>query len=45
MIKLELNKKKNEIWVKDPADVTSLQNGFYGEMKHGDILLNPEEVL
>jgi len=45
MIKLELNKKRNEIWVKDPADVSSLQNGFYGKMEHGDILLNPEEVL
>lgn len=45
MIKLELNKKRSEIWVREPADVTSLQNGFYGKMEHGDILLNPEEVL
>ncbi len=44
MIKLELNKKK-EIWVREPADVTSLQNGFYGTMKKGEILLKPEEVL
>jgi tRNA-intron lyase len=45
MIKLELNKKRNEIWVREPADVTSMQNGFYGTMKKGEILLNPEEVL
>ena len=45
MIKLELNTKKKEIWVREPADVTSLQNGFYGNMNRGEILLNPEEAL
>ncbi len=45
MIKLEFDKKKKEIWVREPADVTSLQNGFYGTMKKGEILLKPEEVL
>ncbi len=45
MIKLELNKKRKEIWVRDPADVTSMQNGFYGKMNRGEVLLNPEEVL
>ncbi|NYZ77515.1 tRNA-intron lyase [Candidatus Micrarchaeota archaeon] len=45
MIKLELDRKKKGIWVREPADVTSLQNGFYGSMEHGNILLTPEEVL
>ena len=45
MIKLELNRKKKEIWVREQADVTSLQNGFYGDMTKGEILLKPEEVL
>ncbi|MEM2908546.1 MAG: tRNA-intron lyase [Candidatus Bilamarchaeaceae archaeon] len=45
MIKLELDRKKDEVWVREPADVTSLQNGFYGTMKRGEILLAPEEVL
>ncbi|MEM3075901.1 MAG: tRNA-intron lyase, partial [Candidatus Bilamarchaeaceae archaeon] len=38
-------RKKDEVWVREPADVTSLQNGFYGTMKRGEILLAPEEVL
>jgi len=45
MIKLELDRKKNEIRVREPADVTSLQNGFYGWMEHGELVLAPEEVL
>ncbi|MEM3075560.1 MAG: hypothetical protein QW590_01925, partial [Candidatus Bilamarchaeaceae archaeon] len=45
MIKLELDRKKDEVWVREPANVTSLQNGFYGTMKRGEILLAPEEVL
>jgi tRNA-intron endonuclease len=45
MIKLELNRQTHEIVVKDPAEVTSLQNGFYGEMKKGVIYLKPEEAL
>lgn len=45
MIKLELDRKDKGIWIREPADVTSLQNGFYGKMEHGEILLTPEEVL
>lgn len=45
MITLELNRKTNEIAIKDPAEVTSLQNGFYGDMKKGIIYLKPEEAL
>ncbi len=45
MIKLELDRKKNEMRVREPADVTSLQNGFYGWMEHGELILAPEEVL
>jgi tRNA-intron endonuclease len=43
MIKLELDRKA--IVVKEPSDVTSLQNGFYGQMKKGIITLSPEEAL
>jgi len=45
MIELELHRKKNEILVKEPSNVTSLSNGFYGEMKKGIIYLSPEEAL
>lgn len=45
MIKLELNRKDNNVYVKEAEDVSSLSNGFYGEMKKGIILLTPEEVL
>lgn len=45
MIKLELNRKDNSIWVKEQSEVTSLQNGFYGEMHKGLISLDPEEAL
>ncbi|MBN2478169.1 tRNA-intron lyase [Candidatus Micrarchaeota archaeon] len=45
MIKLEFNKKKNEIWVREPEYVSSLTNGFYGDMAKGNIKLFPEEVL
>lgn len=43
MIKLELDRKT--ILVKEPSDVSSLQNGFYGQMKKGIIYLGPEEAL
>ncbi len=45
MIKLELDRKKRTLAVKEPADVSSLQNGFYGQMKRGIIYLTPEEAL
>lgn len=45
MITLELNRKKRDVLVKEPSHVTSLQNGFYGQMKKGIIHLAPEEVL
>ncbi len=45
MIKLELDRKKRSLRVKEPADVSSLQNGFYGQMKRGIIYLSPEEAL
>ena len=45
LIKLELDRKKRSIMVKEPADVSSLQNGFYGQMKRGVIYLSPEEAL
>lgn len=45
MIKLELDRKKHSLCVKEPSDVSSLQNGFYGQMKKGVIYLSPEEAL
>ncbi|HID72915.1 TPA: tRNA-intron lyase [Candidatus Micrarchaeota archaeon] len=45
MIRLELDRKKRSVSVREPADVTSLQNGFYGQMKKGVIYLSPEESL
>ncbi len=45
MITLELNRKTHDIIVKDQSEVSSLQNGFYGEMKKGIIYLKPEEAL
>lgn len=45
MIKLELDRKKRSLAVKEPSDVTSLHNGFYGQMKKGVIFLHPEEAL
>jgi len=45
MIKLELDRKAKTIQVKEAADVTSLQKGFYGQMKKGIITLSPEEAL
>ncbi|NYZ74353.1 tRNA-intron lyase [Candidatus Micrarchaeota archaeon] len=45
MIKLELDRKKRSLFVKEPSDVSSLQNGFYGQMKRGIIHLTPEEAL
>lgn len=44
-ITLYLDRKDCEISVKEPADVSSLTNGFYGEMKKGIIYLQPEEAL
>lgn len=45
MIRLELDRKKRSLVVKEPSDVSSLQNGFYGQMKKGVIYLSPEEAL
>lgn len=45
MIKLELDRKKRQLSVREPSDVSSLQNGFYGQMKRGIIYLQPEEAL
>lgn len=45
MIKLELDRKKRDVSVREPADVTSLQNGFYGQLKKGVVHLAPEEAL
>ncbi|MDD5022909.1 MAG: tRNA-intron lyase [Candidatus ainarchaeum sp.] len=45
MIKLELDRKNNAIYVKTPEDVTALSKGFYGDMKKGEITLYPEEAL
>jgi tRNA-intron endonuclease len=45
MIKLELDRKRQLVIVKEPADVTSLHNGFYGHMKKGMLFLSPEEAL
>jgi tRNA-intron endonuclease len=45
MIKLELDRKKRSLLVKEPSDVSSLQNGFYGQMKKGIISLYTEEAL
>jgi len=45
LIRMELDRKKDTISVKEPESVSSLQNGHYGNMKKGIIYLNPEEVL
>ncbi len=45
MIRLELDRKKRSLAVKEPSDVSSLQNGFYGQMRRGVIYLSPEEGL
>jgi tRNA-intron endonuclease len=45
MIRLELDRKKRSLCVKEPSDVSSLQNGFYGQMNRGIIYLSPEEAL
>jgi tRNA-intron endonuclease len=45
MIRLELDRKKRSLVVKEPSDVSSLQNGFYGQMKKGVIYLTPEEAM
>lgn len=45
MIQLELNRKKKTVMVSEPASVSSLVNGFYGDKKKGILSLKPEEVL
>jgi tRNA-intron lyase len=45
MIRLELDRKKRSLLVKEPSAVSSLQNGCYGQMKKGIIHLTPEEAL
>lgn len=45
MIRMDLDRKKDTISVKEPESVSSLQNGYYGSMKKGIIFLKPEEVL
>lgn len=45
MITLYLNRETDEVYVKEPADVSSLQSGYYGEMRKGIIYLQPEEAL
>jgi len=45
MIRLELDRKKRTLSVKEPSDVSSLQNCFYGRMKKGVIYLSPEEAM
>ena len=45
MIKLGLDRKKRVLSVREAPDVSSLQNGFYGQMKRGVIYLSPEEAL
>ncbi|VVB98419.1 tRNA-splicing endonuclease [uncultured archaeon] len=44
-ITLYLDRKSSAIAVREPQDVSSLQNGFYGEMEKGVIFLQPEEAL
>ena len=45
MIRLELDRKKRSISVREPSAVSSLSGGFYGQMKKGVIYLSPEEAL
>jgi len=45
MIRLDLDRKARAITVREPSDVSSLQNGFYGQMKKGIITLSPEEAM
>ncbi len=45
MIRLELDRKKRSVSVREPADVSSLQNGFYGQMRKGVIYLSPAEAM
>ncbi len=45
MIRLELDRKAKSVEVREPSDVSSLQNGFYGQMNKGIISLSPEEAL
>lgn len=44
-ITLYLNRKNDEILIKEPQDVSSLTNGFFGNMEKGIIYLQPEEAL
>ncbi len=45
MIRIELDKKNQEISVREPEGVSSLQNGFYGVLKRGVLYLSPVEAL
>ncbi len=45
MIRLELDRKKKKIFIREPSDVSSLQNGHYGIMRKGIISLSPEEAM
>ncbi|MGV8176670.1 MAG: tRNA-intron lyase [Candidatus Bilamarchaeaceae archaeon] len=45
MLKLELDRKKKKVYVREPEEVSSLANGFYGIQKKSVIELFPEEVL
>lgn len=45
MIKIEIDRKNKELFVKEPSEVSSLQNGYYGYMEKGIIRLTIEEAL
>ncbi|MDD5337215.1 MAG: tRNA-intron lyase [Candidatus ainarchaeum sp.] len=44
-ITLYLDRKSGKIAVKEPQDVSSLANGFYGKMEKGIVYLQPEEAM
>lgn len=44
-ITLYLDRKSGKIAAREPQDVSSLANGFYGSMEKGVVYLEPEEVL
>ncbi|MEK6981703.1 MAG: tRNA-intron lyase [Candidatus Micrarchaeota archaeon] len=45
MIRIEINRKNKELFVKEPSEVSSLSNGYYGYMEKGIIRLTIEEAL
>lgn len=45
MIKIEFNSKSREIAITEPSNVSSLTNGFYGNMEKGTIYLLVEEAM